>query len=44
MIILIQRICMAFSGFGMPISVARAISDSAAILVLSWNLTKLRML
>lgn len=44
MMMLIHRICMAFKGFGIPISVARAMRDSAAILVLSWNLTKLRML
>lgn len=45
MMMLIHSICMAFRGFGMlGISVARAISDSAAMLVLSWNLTKLRIL
>lgn len=43
-IILIQRICIAFNGFGIPIRVARAINDKAAILVLSWNLTKFRIL
>lgn len=35
MIMLIQRICMAFSGFGMPINVDNAINESAAIDVLS---------
>lgn len=44
MIILIQRICIALSGLGIPMSVARAISDSAAIEVDSWKRTKLRML
>lgn len=34
-IILIQSICIAFNGFGTPINVARAIKDSAAMLVLS---------
>lgn len=43
-IILIQRICMAFNGFGIPIRVERAINDSAAIDVLNWNRTKFRML
>lgn len=33
--ILIHRICIAFNGFGMPIKVDRAISDSAAIDVLN---------
>lgn len=44
MMMLIQRICIAFSGFGMFISVDRAISDKAAIDVLNWNRTKFRML
>lgn len=44
MMMLIHRICIAFSGFGMPINVERAISDRAAIDVLNWNRTKFRML
>lgn len=44
MIILIHRICMAFRGFAIPMSVARAIRERAAMDVLSWNRTKLRML
>ena len=32
---LIQRICIALSGFGKPASVVMAISDRAAMLVLS---------
>lgn len=35
---------MAFSGFGIPMSVARAIRESAAIDVESWNRTKFLML
>lgn len=41
---LIHSICMALSGLAMPISVASAISDKAAMDVLNWNRTKLRML
>lgn len=44
MMILIQRICIAFNGFGMPIKVDNAINDSAAIDVLNWKRTKFRML
>jgi hypothetical protein len=44
MIMLIHKICIAFRGFGIPIKVANAIRDRAAILVLNWNLTKFRML
>lgn len=44
MMMLIHRICMALSGFGMPISCDSVISERAAIDVLSWNLTKFRML
>lgn len=44
MIMLIQRICIAFRGLGIPIKVANAIRDSAAMLVLNWNRTKFRML
>lgn len=44
MMMLIQRICIAFNGFGMPIKVDNAINDSAAIDVLNWNRTKFRML
>uniref|UniRef100_A0A224XRN4 Uncharacterized protein n=1 Tax=Panstrongylus lignarius TaxID=156445 RepID=A0A224XRN4_9HEMI len=43
-IMLIQSICMALSGLGIPKSVAKAIKDKAAILVLSWNLTKFLIL
>lgn len=43
-IILIHRICIAFNGFGIPIKVASAIKDRAAMLVLNWNLTKFRIL
>ena len=42
--ILIQSICMAFKGLAMPIRVANAINDKAAIEVLNWKRTKLRML
>lgn len=42
--ILIHRICMAFKGFAMPINVASAINERAAIEVLNWKRTKLRML
>ncbi|OLY78695.1 hypothetical protein AYI68_g7248 [Smittium mucronatum] len=38
--ILIHRICMAFKGFGRPNAVDTAISDSAATLVLNWNVKK----
>ena len=44
MIMLIHRICIGFNGFGVSINVDRVMSDSAAMLVLIWNLTKLRML
>lgn len=43
-IMLIHNICMAFSGFAMPINVANAIKDRAAIDVLNWNRTKFLIL
>ena len=44
MMMLIQSICIGFRGLAIPISVETEINDSAAILVLSWNLKKFRML
>ena len=44
MMMLIHRICMALSGEGSPSKLAPATSVSAAMLVLSWKRTKLRML
>lgn len=44
MMIFIQRICIAFSGFGIPIKVDKAINDNAAIEVLNWKRTKFRIL
>lgn len=44
MMMLIHKICIAFRGFAIPIKVAKAIKDKAAIEVLNWKRTKLRML
>lgn len=44
MMMLIHKICMAFRGFGIPISCDKVISERAAIDVLSWNRTKFLML
>lgn len=44
MMMLIHKICIAFNGFGIPIKVARVMRERAAIDVLNWNRTKLRML
>lgn len=40
MMMLIQRICMGLSGFGVSIRVDSVIRESAAMLVLIWNRTK----
>lgn len=44
MMMFIQRICIAFRGLGIFISVDNAIKERAAMLVLSWNVTKFLML
>merc|ERR1719410_409248 len=44
MMMLIHRICIGFRGLAVPIRVEMEIRERAAILVLSWNRRKFRML
>jgi len=44
MMMLIHNICIGLSGLSVPMSVDTEIRESAAMLVLSWNLRKFLML